>query len=82
MVAQESFEAESFISGEKTPLNMEKIKFVLCFLGNFKCFQPMFLSSGLGASESPLVGLSVCLSVCQKNVKNVKKEVLKLFRVI
>ena len=32
-----------------------------------------FLSSGLGASRSPLVSLSVHRSVCQKNVKKCQK---------
>ena len=39
IVTRDSFEAKSLVSGEMTPLKVEKNKFVVkCFLGNFECF--------------------------------------------
>ena len=53
MSTQESFEAESFISGVKNG-KMEKIKFVLkSFLGYFECFQPLLILSGKLADPDP-----------------------------
>ena len=45
--------------------------FILIYYSSF-CF--LFLSSGLGASRIGCLGLSVCRSVCQKNVKKLSKS--------
>ena len=59
MAAQESFEAESFISGEKTPHppKNRKNKFVLkSFLGHFEFFLAhVFLSRKLANTDPPLM---------------------------